>query len=117
MDLCDGLLAPSFSNALKIADPPRKPLSSPPSLPEAPVVLGMESEKQFLSVEGCSGMEAGMVSAVLVPEVGGSASEMARAPECLMLRKLLLGQNWLWSRSSLLLLKLLGLLWKLLEWD
>ncbi|GLT68480.1 hypothetical protein SLA2020_407060 [Shorea laevis] len=59
MDLCDGLLAPSFSNALKIADPPRKPLSSPPSLPEAPVLLGMESEKQFLSVEGCSGMEAG----------------------------------------------------------
>jgi hypothetical protein len=81
MDLCDGLLAPSFSNALKIADPPRKPLSSPPSLPEAPVMLGMESEKQFLSVEGCSGMEAGLVSAVLVPEVGGSASEMARAPE------------------------------------
>ncbi|GLT68497.1 hypothetical protein SLA2020_407210, partial [Shorea laevis] len=31
-----------------VPDPPRKLLSTPPSFPEVPVMLGMESEKQFM---------------------------------------------------------------------
>jgi hypothetical protein len=52
MDFSDGLLASSSSSAPIAIAPPRKSLSSPLCIPEAPAVLVVESKKPVMRCGG-----------------------------------------------------------------